>query len=537
MLNSYTSCHHLIIILSTDHVLLLCTIKKSRPLLHIQKQSHTNISAMKTCCIFFLYLAIILEYCFYFSVSSSSPLLLPLSHSLTTSKHSSSPLHLLKSSSSRSSERFRRHHHKRQQHQLPLPLSSGSDYLLSLSVGSSSSVSLYLDTGSDLVWFPCRPFTCILCESKPPPSLTSLSSSATTVPCSSPSCSAAHSSLPSSDLCAISNCPLDLIETGECNNSSYPCPPFYYAYGDGSLVARLYSDSLSLPPLSVANFTFGCAHTTLAEPIGVAGFGRGRLSVPAQLASFAPHLGNSFSYCLVSHSFDSERVRRPSPLILGRFVEEKEKRVGTDDDDHKEKVEFVYTELLDNPKHPYFYSVSLQGISVGKRNIPAPAMLRRVDRNGGGGVVVDSGTTFTMLPAKFYNSVVEEFDSRVGRVHERADRVEPSSGMSPCYYLNQTVRVPALVLHFAGNGSSVTLPRGNYFYEFMDGGDGKEEKRKVGCLMLMNGGDESELRGGTGAILGNYQQQGFEVVYDLLNRRVGFAKRKCASYWDSLNQS
>ncbi|KAJ4912413.1 Eukaryotic aspartyl protease family protein [Raphanus sativus] len=493
---------------------------------------------MKTCSIFFLYLATILQYCFYSSVSSSSPLLLPLSHSLSTSKHPSSPLHLLKSSSTRSSARFRSHHRK--QHQLPLPLSSGSDYLLSLSVGSSSSsVSLYLDTGSDLVWFPCRPFTCILCESKPPPSTSSLSSSAVAVPCSSLSCSAAHSSLPSSDLCAISNCPLDLIETGECNNSSYPCPSFYYAYGDGSLVGRLFSDSLSLPPLSLANFTFGCANTALAEPIGVAGFGRGRLSLPAQLSSFAPRLGNSFSYCLVSHSFDSERVRRPSPLILGRFVDEdeaKEKRVDVDDDKKKEKVEFVYTELLDNPKHPYFYSVSLRGISVGKRNIPAPAMLRRVDRDGGGGVVVDSGTTFTMLPAKFYNSVVEEFDSRVGRVHERADRVEPSSGMSPCYYLNQRVRVPALVLHFAGNGSSVALPRRNYFYEFMDGGDGKEEKRKVGCLMLMNGGDESELRGGTGAILGNYQQQGFEVVYDLLNRRVGFAKRKCASYWDTLNQ-
>ncbi|KFK26526.1 hypothetical protein AALP_AA8G260600 [Arabis alpina] len=497
---------------------------------------------MKTCLIFFFffYLAILQLYT---SVSSSPPLLLPLSHSLSTSKHSSSPLHLLKSSSSRSSARFRRHHHHNHKHQqqLPLPLSSGSDYLLSLSVGSSSSVSLYLDTGSDLVWFPCRPFTCILCESKPipssPPSL--LSSSASTVPCSSPSCSAAHSSLPSSDLCAISNCPLDLIETGECNTSSYPCPPFYYAYGDGSLVAKLYSDSLSLPPVSVSNFTFGCAHATLAEPIGVAGFGRGRLSFPAQLAAYSPHLGNSFSYCLVSHSFDSDRVRRPSPLILGRFNNEKEKRVETSDDEEEEKKKksgFVYTEMLENPKHPYFYSVSLQGISVGKRNIPAPAMLRRVDRNGGGGIVVDSGTTFTMLPAKFYNSVVEEFDSRVGRVHERADRVEPGSGMSPCYYLNQTsVKVPTLVLHFAGNGSSVTLPRRNYFYEFMDGGDGKEEKRKVGCLMLMNGGDEAELKSGPGAILGNYQQQGFEVVYDLLNRRVGFAKRKCASLWDTLN--
>ncbi|KAL1194667.1 putative aspartyl protease [Cardamine amara subsp. amara] len=495
---------------------------------------------MKTCFIFFLYSTIL-----HFSVSSSSssPLLLPLSHSLLTSKHSSSPLHLLKSSSTRSSARFRRHH-KHQNQQLSLPLSSGSDYLLSLSAGSSSSaVSLYLDTGSDLVWFPCRPFTCILCESKPKPTSppSSPSSSATTVSCSSPSCSAAHSSLPSSDLCAISNCPLDFIETGDCNTSSYPCPPFYYAYGDGSLVAKLYSDSLTLPSISVANFTFGCARTTLAEPIGVAGFGRGRLSLPSQLAVHSPHLGNSFSYCLISHSFDSDRVRRPSPLILGRSFDKKEKRVGTDndgdDDDDDEKIDFVYTELLENPKHPYFYSVSLQGISIGKRNIPAPAMLRRIDKSGGGGVVVDSGTTFTMLPAKFYNSVVEEFDSRVGRVHERADRVEPSTGMSPCYYLNQkTVRVPSLVLHFAGNGSSVTLPRRNYFYEFMDGGDGKGEKRKIGCFMLMSGGDESELRGGTGAILGNYQQQGFEVVYDLLNRRVGFAKRKCASLWDTLNQ-
>ncbi|MCI48681.1 aspartic proteinase nepenthesin-2-like, partial [Trifolium medium] len=34
--------------------------------------------------------------------------------------------------------------------------------------------------------------------------------------------------------------------------------------------------------------------------------------------------------------------------------------------------------------------------------------------------------------------------------------------------------------------------------------------------MLMNSGDEFEVSGGgPGAILGNYQQQGFEVEYDL----------------------
>lgn len=192
----------------------------------------------------------------------------------------------------------------------------------------------------------------------------------------------------------------------------------------------------------------------------------------------------------------------------------------------------MYTSMLENPKHPYFYCVGLEGITVGKRNIPTPELLKRVDGKGDGGMVVDSGTTFTMLPTSLYDSVVAEFDRRVGRVHERASGVEDKTGLGPCFYYDKVVNVPAVVLHFVGNGSSVVLPRGNYFYEFVDG----DKKRKVGCLMLMNGGDEEELSGGPGATLGNYLQQGFEVVYDLEKRRVGFARRQCSSLWDRLNR-
>ncbi|CAN1185905.1 Probable aspartyl protease At4g16563 [Linum perenne] len=277
------------------------------------------------------------------------------------------------------------------------------------------------------------------------------------------------------------------------------------------------------------NFTFGCAHTALAEPVGVAGFGRGILSLPAQLVAGSPRLANQFSYCLVSHSFDSDQVRHPSPLILGRFDEEDEKRVGGD------MTRYVYTSFLENPKHPYFYSVGLVGISVGKRYIQAPNLLKRIDHEGTGGLVVDSGTTYTMLPAEFYNAVVTEFGNRVGRFHKRAHRVEGRIGLSPCYYYDAVARVPGMVLHFAGNGSSVAMPRENYFHQFLDGRDGGK-KRKVGCLTLMNGGDEAELRGGPGGTLGNYQQQGFEVVYDLEKGRVGFGRRECSSLWASLNQ-
>ncbi|XP_004147205.1 probable aspartyl protease At4g16563 [Cucumis sativus] len=468
--------------------------------------------------------------CFLLSspVFSSQIFLLPLSHSLSSSISDFNNTHnLLKSTATRSSARFHRHRHNH----LSLPLSPGGDYTLSFNLGSEShKISLYMDTGSDLVWFPCSPFECILCEGKPKiqsplPKIANNKS----VSCSAAACSAAHGgSLSASHLCAISRCPLESIEISEC--SSFSCPPFYYAYGDGSLVARLYRDSLSLPtpapspPINVRNFTFGCAHTTLGEPVGVAGFGRGVLSMPSQLATFSPQLGNRFSYCLVSHSFAADRVRRPSPLILGRY--------------YTGETEFIYTSLLENPKHPYFYSVGLAGISVGNIRIPAPEFLTKVDEGGSGGVVVDSGTTFTMLPAGLYESVVAEFENRTGKVANRARRIEENTGLSPCYYYENSVGVPRVVLHFVGEKSNVVLPRKNYFYEFLDGGDGVVgRKRKVGCLMLMNGGDEAELAGGPGATLGNYQQQGFEVVYDLEKNRVGFARRQCSTLWDNLNRS
>ncbi|KAJ4956633.1 hypothetical protein NE237_013416 [Protea cynaroides] len=474
----------------------------------------------------------------YLSVSSSQ-IVLPLSHSMSKTKFNNTH-HLLKSSSVQSATRFRNHHHRHlHRRQISLPLSAGSDYTLTFSLGSNppQTISLYMDTGSDLVWSPCAPFECILCEGKYDTSSASLVppniSSSAFVPCKSPFCSAVHSSLPSSDLCAISHCPLETIEISDC--SSFACPPFYYAYADGSFIARLYRDSISIPmsspSLHLKNFTFGCAHTSLAEPIGVAGFGRGVLSLPAQLANLSPQLGNSFSYCLISHSFDDQRIRRPSPLILGRYSLDDEKKQQS----VEEEGEFQYTQMLDNPKYPYFYCVGLEAISVGRVRIAAPEMLKMVNSKGDGGMVVDSGTTFTMLPAKLYEAVVAEFDRRVDRVYKRSRETEDQTGLGPCYYIDKAAfgKVPKVAFHFVGN-ARVVLPTRNYFFRF-NGGDGVGKKTNVGCLMLMNGGDDAES-GGPGATLGNYQQQGFEVIYDLEKGRVGFARKQCATLWDSLNR-
>ncbi|GJY27659.1 probable aspartyl protease [Tanacetum coccineum] len=490
-------------------------------------------------CSVFIY-ALFLITCLTTTCVWSKPLVFQLTHSLSNSPLlSNSTHHLLKSTTTHSSHRFLNHHRR----QVSVALSPGSDYTMSFSLGASQlPVTLYMDTGSDLVWVPCKPFTCILCEGKSDPKTTPLPhniSLASRVTCQSRACSSVHNRVPSSHLCAMSRCPLDSIEMSECQN--YTCPSFYYAYGDGSFVGKLYEDVLTLPmsappSLTVENFTFGCAHEALAEPIGVAGFGRGALSLPAQLSAYSPNLGSQFSYCLISHSFDFNRVSQPSPLILGRRVDPPLK-VNKVKQMNSQPQPFAYTPMLENTKHPYYYYVGLEAVTVGKKRIKAPLNMTTIDGKGNGGMVVDSGTTYSMLPEELYNSVVGEF-GKSG--YKRAREVEDKTGLSPCYYTDQPVRgtdikkvkkvsVPQLVLHFGGN-SSVVMPKKNYFYEFTDG---KKVKRKVGCMTLMNAGYFPDS-GGPAGLLGNYQQQGLEVVYDLLNKRVGFARRKCSSLWDTL---
>nr|CAB3487775.1 unnamed protein product [Digitaria exilis] len=366
-------------------------------------------------------------------------LLLPLTNTLSSLRVANGtttttllPIHdLLRSSSLRSAARHRRHRALRSprprqpppaHRQLSLPLAPGSDYTLSLSVGPASAaapVSLFLDTGSDLVWFPCAPFTCMLCDGKPTP-----------------------------------------------GRSSRLPPPI---------------DSHRVP---------------CASPL------------------------SPFSYCLVSHSFRADRLIRPSPLILGRTPDAADETGG-----------FVYTPLLRNPRHPYFYTVALEAVTVGSTRIPARPELGRVDRAGNGGMVVDSGTTFTMLPGETHARVAEAFAVAMDAAgFARAELAEAQTGLTPCYRYAATDRgVPPLALHFRGDDATVALPRRNYFMGFKS-----EEGDGVGCLMLMNGGED----GGDGpaGTLGNFQQQGFEVVYDVDAGRVGFARRRCTDLWDSLSR-
>ncbi|MED6180165.1 Aspartyl protease protein 2 [Stylosanthes scabra] len=211
------------------------------------------------------------------------------------------------------------------------------------------------------------------------------------------------------------------------------------------------------------------------------------LSFPAQTGR---RFNQKFSYCLVDRSASS----KPSSIVFGDAAVSRTAR---------------FTPLLKNPKLDTFYYVELIGISVGGSPVRGvSASLFRIDATGNGGVIIDSGTSVTRLTRPAYIALRDAY--RAGASHLK--RAPEFSLFDTCYDLSgqTSVQVPKVVLHF--RGADVSLPASNYMIPVDNSGS----------FCFAFAGTLSGL-----SIIGNIQQQGFRVVYDLAGSRVGFAERGC----------
>ncbi|CAN6337118.1 unnamed protein product [Urochloa humidicola] len=418
------------------------------------------------------------------------------------------------------------------------PVTAYTDgYLLSLNLGTPPQVfQVYLDTGSDLTWVPCgtSSYQCMECgnelrsSSKPPPTpmfLPSQSSSNAMDLCGSRFCVDVHSSDNRFDPCAAAGCAIPAFTAGLCPR---PCPPFSYTYGGGALVlGSLARDSVTLhgsahgidplSPVEFPGFSFGCVGSSVREPIGIAGFGKGTLSLPSQLG----FLGKGFSHCFLGFRF----ARNPnvtSPLVMGDLA----LPAATDGG-------FVFTPMLKSVTYPNFYYIGLEGVSLGLGGaggaaVAAPPSLSGVDSRGDGGVLVDTGTTYTHLPGPFYAAVLAAVASAAP--YERSRDAEARTGFGLCFRVPcarapcaaEDDALPAIGLHLGGGGGGrLALPKMSSYYPVSAVRDGAVVK----CLLLQRMDDEGS---GPGAVLGSFQMQNVEVVYDLVAGRVGFRPRDCA---------
>ncbi|TVU12131.1 hypothetical protein EJB05_45758, partial [Eragrostis curvula] len=325
-----------------------------------------------------------------------------------------------------------------------------NEYLVHLSVGTPPRpVALTLDTGSDLVWTQCAP--CRDCFDQALPLL-------------DPAASSTHSALP----CDAPRCralPFASCGGGGGNRSCV----YAYHYGDKSLtVGQLATDRFTFgppddggdnAPESRRSLTFGCGHFNKgvfqANETGIAGFGRGQLSLPSQLNV------TSFSYCFTS-MFESTS----SFVTLGGAP-------AAALHSHAHVVgEFRSTPLLRNPSQPSLYFLSLKAISVGSTRVPVPE--HRL-RSAAPTTIIDSGASITTLPEDVYEAVKAAFVAQVGMPPLAgaggAGAVE-GSALDLCFALPVTaallrrwgrrpaVAVPALTLHL--EGADWELPRASY---------------------------------------------------------------------------
>ncbi|KAM6561136.1 hypothetical protein CsatA_030375 [Cannabis sativa] len=164
-----------------------------------------------------------------------------------------------------------------------------------------------------------------------------------------------------------------------------------------------------------------------------------------------------------------------------------------------------------------FYYLTLEGITVGSLNgkknkkfinfrssSSTPAAVSQ------GNIIIDSGTTLTLVPEEFYS----DFESAVASELKNEKRVEdPSGTLSLCYQISsgKDFVSPSITMNF--KGADVELSQLNTFVQVSD---------TVVCLSFVSAQGI--------AIYGNLAQMNFLVGYDRVKNTVSFKPTDCSTY-------
>ncbi|CAN6312988.1 unnamed protein product [Urochloa humidicola] len=358
-----------------------------------------------------------------------------------------------------------------------------TEYLVHFAVGTPPQpVQLTLDTGSDLIWTQCPPCaSCLYFDQV----LHYFNKSASStfggeLSCSSTECQA----LP------LTSCAAGADTSPSPGNQT--CD-YGYSYGDRSVTnGTLVKDKFTFADDAVASLALGCGVNNSgifkSNETGIAGFGRGILSLPSQLKA------DNFSYCFTDiRGSAPSRVRIDLPANL------------FSSDPAAAAVQTVT--LIQNPTRPSLYYLPLTGITVGSTRLPIHASTFALTANETGGTIIDSGTGMTSLPDDVYTLVASAFVEQASLPMFNATSMSVSQ---LCFAVptGKSPDVPKLVLEF--EGATVELPRENYMFDI----------EGATCLAV-NGG------GGDMTIIGNYQQQNTHVLYDLANNQLSFVPAQC----------
>ncbi|KAK9124702.1 hypothetical protein Sjap_014304 [Stephania japonica] len=349
-----------------------------------------------------------------------------------------------------------------------------TSYVVQIGLGTpKSDFTVTFDTGSDLTWVQCEP-----CVGHCHPQNETLFAPT-------------HSTTYSNITCLTSECDQIFKATGDPARCYSSTCGYGIQYGDGSFSAGfLASETLTVTPTDIfPNFLFGCGQNNdglFGTTAGLLGLGRGNLSFINQSAK---KYNRFFYYCLPILSSSTGYLTFGDNGISG------DKNV-------------KFTKMIPDPRGPPFYFLNLTGLSVGGHKLGiTPSVFST------GGVIIDSGTVITRLPKSAYAALRSEFR----RLMSRYKLGNPLSVLDTCYDFSgqSEISVPKIVLLFGErfdvevevDSSGVLISNGTLSQV---------------CLAFAGTRDDGGLN-----VVGSWQQQKLNVVYDLGKQRVGFGPGVC----------
>lgn len=237
------------------------------------------------------------------------------------------------------------------------------------------------------------------------------------------------------------------------------------------------------------------------------GLGWGPRSLLAQLRHRAQL---RFSYCLILARSNASATS--SYLRFGSDIRFSPARMRT--------TELVQVSLFEA------YSVNLVDISVADRRlwIPAQYFSRRARLDRLTGVVIDSGSTYSLIVQPAYQILEEAMIRHLTLTIPGLTRIHMTDFFNLCFWRPRSEiaqgfnGLPSLTFHFRGGVEMVVQPEGVFY---VDG-----DRRNVFCMALIP--SNYDAAGGGLTIIGAYQQTNHRFIFDAGLRRLSFGPENCA---------
>ncbi|XP_022732131.1 aspartyl protease family protein At5g10770-like [Durio zibethinus] len=342
------------------------------------------------------------------------------------------------------------------------------NYLVTVGFGTpTKKYALIFDTGSHFTWTQCEPCAGF-CHDQVEPIF-------------NPSKSKSYANI----TCRAATCNQISAEGMQQGCSSSTCL-YGISYGDSSSsIGFLAKEKLTISRSDVfPGYLFGCGQQNQllsSRVAGLIGLGRGKFSFVSQTAKKYRKI---FSHCLPSKD-SSVGYLTFGPTKLPKNI--------------------MFTPMPKSFQKTPFYGLDIIGINVAGQRAPINSSVFKT-----AGAIIDSGTVITRLPPTAY----AQFKSAFHKWMTKYPRAPPLSILDTCYDFSgyNVIRTPTVSIVFNG-GINVEIDYSGVLYL---------RNESQACLAFAKNKDAGDV-----AILGNFQQKTYEVVYDDVKGRVGFAPGGC----------